>query len=82
MVARARETKGCFGLRNPVHAEQVGGTTITSCHVSNDALHIVTAALAELFGGFKFLLFESCAKRFVAFTYFVGRGWFVFFRVF
>ena len=51
MVARARETKGCFGLGNPAHAEQFGGTTVTSCHVSNDALHIVTPALAELFGG-------------------------------
>ena len=55
MVARARETKGCFGLGNPVHAEQFGGTTVTSCHVSNDALRIVTPALAELFGGFHFL---------------------------
>ena len=53
MVARARETKGCFGLGNPVHAEQFGGTTVTSCHVSNDALRIVTPALAELFGGLK-----------------------------
>ena len=67
MVARARETKGCFGLGNPVHAEQFGGTTVTSCHVSNDALRMVTPALAELFGGFKSVV--SSAKGFTTLSH-------------
>ena len=53
VVARPRETKGSICLGNPVAAELFGGMAVTSCHILNDALRIVTSGTRELFGGFK-----------------------------